>query len=89
MYQAILFLPLIGTLFAGLFGRLVGARACEVVTISLMVVAAFLSWIAFYQVAIEGNDVRISLMGFIHSGEFKTFWSIRSWPTPCEPGERA
>jgi NADH-quinone oxidoreductase subunit L len=52
MYQAILFLPLIGALFAGLLGRFVGARACEVVTISLMFIAAFLSWIAFYQVAI-------------------------------------
>ncbi len=77
MYQAILFLPLIGALFAGLLGRFVGARACEVVTISLMFVAAFLSWIAFYQVAIEGNDVRLALIGFISSGEFKTVWSIR------------
>ena len=77
MYQAILFLPLIGAIFAGFFGRLVGARACEVVTISLMVVAAFLSWIAFYQVAIQGQDVRIELISWIHSGELKTFWSIR------------
>lgn len=77
MYHAILFLPLIGALFAGLFGRFVGARACEVVTISLMFVAAFLSWIAFYQVAIQGNDVRIALIGFMHSGTFETYWSIR------------
>jgi NADH-quinone oxidoreductase subunit L len=42
-----------------------------------MFIAAFLSWIAFYQVAIEGNDVRLALIGFISSGEFKTVWSIR------------
>jgi len=77
MYHAILFLPLIGALFAGLFGRLVGYRACEIVTISLMAVAALLSWIAFYQVAIEGNDVRIALIGFMQSGTFETYWSIR------------
>jgi len=77
MYHAILFLPLIGALFAGLLGRFVGARACEVVTISLMFIAAFLSWIAFYQVAIEGNDVRITMLSWMHSGDFKTFWSIR------------
>ncbi|WP_108680428.1 NADH-quinone oxidoreductase subunit L [Methyloceanibacter sp. wino2] len=77
MYHAILFLPLIGALFAGLFGRFVGYRACEIVTISLMFVAAFLSWIAFYQVAIQGEDVRISLIGFMHSGAFETYWSIR------------
>jgi len=77
MYHAILFLPLIGALFAGLFGRLVGARACEIVTTTLMFVAALLSWIAFYQVAIEGEDVRIALIGFMHSGAFETYWSIR------------
>src|SRR5665811_1825026 len=77
MYQAILFLPLIGAIFAGFFGRLVGARACEVVTVSLMFIAAFLSWIAFYQVAIQGHDVRIELISWIQSGELKTFWSIR------------
>ena len=77
MYHAILFLPLIGALFAGLFGRLVGARACEIVTTTLMLVAALLSWIAFYQVAIEGEDVRIALIGFMHSGQFETYWSIR------------
>jgi len=70
MYQAILFLPLIGALFAGLFGRFVGPRACEVVTISLMFVAAFLSWIAFYQVGIELNVVRTALVSWIDSGEF-------------------
>ncbi|MEM7191894.1 MAG: NADH-quinone oxidoreductase subunit L, partial [Pseudomonadota bacterium] len=77
MYHAILFLPLAGALFAGLLGRFVSARACEVVTISLMAIAAFLSWIAFYQVAIQGNDVRIAMIGFMHSGTFETYWSIR------------
>ena len=30
MYQAIVLLPLLGAIFAGFFGRFVGARACEV-----------------------------------------------------------
>ncbi len=77
MYQAIVFLPLIGAIFAGFFGRFVGARASEVVTTTLLFVAAFLAWIAFYQVAIEGHDVRIEMLGWIHSGALKTFWSLR------------
>jgi NADH:ubiquinone oxidoreductase subunit 5 (subunit L)/multisubunit Na+/H+ antiporter MnhA subunit len=32
MYQAIVFLPLIGAIIAGFFGRLIGARASEVIT---------------------------------------------------------
>ena len=35
MYQAILFLPLIGAIFAGLFGRLAGTRASETITTTL------------------------------------------------------
>ena len=68
MYQAIVFLPLIGAIFAGFFGRLFGARASEVVTTSLVLVTALLSWFAFYQVAIEGFETRIELARFIHSG---------------------
>ena len=30
MYQAIVFLPLLGAIIAGLFGRVIGARASEI-----------------------------------------------------------
>ena len=36
MYSFIVFLPLIGFLVAGLFGRVIGARPSEVVTTSLL-----------------------------------------------------
>ena len=45
MYHAIVFLPLIGFLIAGLFGRLIGARGSEIVTTSLLMVSAALSWV--------------------------------------------
>jgi len=77
MYQAIVFLPLIGAMFAGFFGRFIGARACEVVTTTLLFIAAFLAWITFYQVAIQGHDVRVEMLGWIHSGALKTYWSLR------------
>ena len=77
MYQAILFLPLLGAIFAGFFGRLVGARASEVVTTTLVLVTAVLSWLAFYQVAIQGQEVRIELMRFVDSGSLKSMWSLR------------
>jgi NADH-quinone oxidoreductase subunit L len=76
MYQAIVFLPLLGAIFSGFFGRFAGPRACEVVTTTLLFISALLSWIAFYQVAIEGQDVRIELIGWIHSGSLKTYWAL-------------
>jgi len=77
MYQAILFLPLLGAIFAGFFGRLVGARASEVVTTALVLVTAVLSWLAFYQVAFQGQEVRIELVRFVESGALKSMWSLR------------
>ncbi|HKQ54743.1 MAG TPA: NADH-quinone oxidoreductase subunit L [Methyloceanibacter sp.] len=77
MYQAILFLPLAGALFAGLLGPFAGARAAEVVTTTLVLIAALLSWIGFYEVAIAGHEQRIELARFIVSGDLKAIWSLR------------
>jgi NADH-quinone oxidoreductase subunit L len=77
MYQAILLLPLAGAIFAGFLGRLLGARSAEVVTTTLVLVTAVLSWLAFYQVALQGQEVRIELMRFVDSGALKSVWSLR------------
>ncbi len=55
MIEAIVFFPLIGALIAGLFGRQIGARASEYVTSGLLVVAALLSWIVFFQFGFSGG----------------------------------
>src|SRR5690606_33922650 len=56
MYQAIVFLPLLGFLIAGLFGRSIGAKASEYVTSGFLVIAAVLSWIAFFNVALGDTE---------------------------------
>jgi NADH-quinone oxidoreductase subunit L len=77
MYQAILFLPLVGAIFAGLLGRFTGPRPAEVITTTLVLITALLSWLAFYQVAIQGVEQRIELLRFITSGDLTTVWSLR------------
>ena len=77
MYQAIVFLPLIGAIFAGFFGRLIGARGSEVITTSLVLVTMPLSWFALYQVGVEGHETRIELARFIDSGALQTSWALR------------
>jgi NADH-quinone oxidoreductase subunit L len=77
MYQAIVFFPLIGAIIAGFFGRLIGARASEVITTSLVLVTMPLAWFALYQVGMEGHEARIELFRFIDSGELQTSWAIR------------
>ncbi|WP_420103937.1 NADH-quinone oxidoreductase subunit L [Bosea sp. (in: a-proteobacteria)] len=77
MYHAIVFLPLIGFLIAGLFGRLIGARGAEIVTTSLLAVAAVLSWVAFFQVGFGHGTTRVQIASWIASGELQVDWAFR------------
>src|SRR5271155_3799098 len=77
MYAAIVFLPIIGSTIAGLFGRVIGARASEIVTTGLLFVSAALSIVAFNDVALQGHHYIIQIMPWIHSGDFAVDWTIR------------
>jgi NADH-quinone oxidoreductase subunit L len=78
MYHAIVFLPLIGALIAGFGGRAIGAKASEYVTTLFLIVAALLSWVAFFQVAMgHGEMIRIPIMRWIDSGPLSVEWALR------------
>jgi NADH-quinone oxidoreductase subunit L len=77
MYQAIVFLPLLGCAIAGLFGRLIGPRPSELVTTVLLFAAMVLSWIGFVQVGFGHQDARVVLTPFIISGELHVEWALR------------
>ncbi len=77
MYDAIVFLPLVGALIAGLFGRVIGARASEIVTTALLFVSAALSCWAFYDVIFLGHSTLVRVMQWVASANFKADWAIR------------
>jgi NADH-quinone oxidoreductase subunit L len=77
MYAAIVFLPIIGSAIAGLFGRVIGARASELVTTGLLFVSAALSLVAFNDVALQGHRYIIPILPWIHSGSFVADWTVR------------
>jgi len=78
MYQAIVFLPLLGFLIVGLFGNSLGAKASEYITSGFMVVAAVLSWVAFFQVALGGQEAfTVPVMSWIQSGDLSANWALR------------
>src|SRR5471032_2361806 len=77
MYAAIVFLPIIGSAIAGLFGRLIGNRASELVTTGLLFVSAALSVIAFNDVALQGHNYIIPILPWIHSASFMVDWTVR------------
>ncbi len=78
MIAAIVFLPLLGAVIAGFFGRLIGARGAQLVTSVLLVVSAVLSWITFFQVTgHEGGTEKLHLMTWILSGTLEVDWALR------------
>jgi NADH-quinone oxidoreductase subunit L len=77
MYHAIVFLPLIGFLIAGCFGRWIGVRASEIVTTAFLFVAMLLSWIAFIRVGFGAGATRVQVANWMTSGDLVVDWAFR------------
>src|SRR5262245_9838948 len=77
MYLAIVFLPLLGSIIAGLFGRIIGRQLSEIIPSALLFASAALSVYAFYDVAILGNSYIVPVAPWITSGDFQVGWTLR------------
>ncbi|MBE1709213.1 MULTISPECIES: NADH-quinone oxidoreductase subunit L [Mesorhizobium] len=78
MYQAIVFLPLLGFLIVGLFGTSLGAKASEYITSGFLVISAVLSWVAFFSVGFGHGEVfTVPVLHWIQSGGLDASWALR------------
>ncbi|WEK06173.1 MAG: NADH-quinone oxidoreductase subunit L [Candidatus Devosia phytovorans] len=88
MIQAIVFLPLVGALIAGLLGRTIGHRPSELITTALLIIAAVLSWVVFLPVAFGGGlmgaevdghttVLKVEIMRWIQVGDMDLRWVLR------------
>ncbi|RWK07317.1 NADH-quinone oxidoreductase subunit L [Mesorhizobium sp.] len=78
MYQAIVFLPLLGFLIVGLFGNSLGAKASEYITSGFLVIAGVLSWIAFFTVGFGHGEVfTVPVLRWIQAGGLDAAWALR------------
>lgn len=86
--QAIVFLPLVGALIAGLLGRSIGHRPSEFITTGLLLIAAVLSWFVFIPVAFgdglvgavgDGHTavLKVEVMRWIQVGDMDLRWTLR------------
>jgi NADH-quinone oxidoreductase subunit L len=71
------FLPLIGGIIAGLFGRQIGDQGAQVLTTGLLLVSALLSIVVFFDVAVGGNARTTELFTWFDSGSFELSWAVR------------
>ncbi|MCL6706671.1 NADH-quinone oxidoreductase subunit L [Pseudomonas sp. R2.Fl] len=79
IYKAIVFLPLIGSIIAGLLGRQIGAKASEYITTGLMIITAVLSWIVFINVGFGHGEeaIKVPVLRWIQSGGIDVEWAFR------------
>ncbi len=77
IYTAIVFLPLLGALIAGLFGPWIGARASEIITTGVLLICAALSWVVFSDVGFSHHTAKVTVLRWISSGELDVAWALR------------
>jgi NADH-ubiquinone oxidoreductase chain 5 len=61
MYLAIITLPLLGSLFSGLFGRKIGVKGAQLITCTSVIITTLLSVVAFIEVGLNNIPVTITL----------------------------
>ena len=77
MEYLILFLPLIGSIISGFFGKQIGHRNSEILTSSFLSISALLSLIIFYKVITQNYTNDIVIAAWINSGSLNVNWSIQ------------
>ena len=76
MYLLLVFLPLLGSCAAGLFGFLIGSRGAVLVTTGSVLGSAILSGIVFYEVALCGSPCTVSPSSWFTSEFFDASWGF-------------
>jgi len=76
LYVILVFAPLLGAIIAGLFGRLIGDRASQLVTCGLMGVSALCSIIAIVS-TIGAEPFRVPLFTWMNVATFEVDWALR------------
>lgn len=76
MYLLILLLPLLSTIFSGLFGRWLGGRGAANLSTSLIVTTFLISCFAFYEVAFLKATCLIELNPWIITETYNLHWGF-------------
>lgn len=77
MEVAIVFLPLIGAIIAGFFGRLIGDKGSSILTSSLLTLSGVFSWILFYDIIYGAGPRPVELFTWIDVGDFEFSWALK------------
>ncbi len=78
LYAVAIFAPLFGSAVAGLFGKAIGDRAAQAVTITCMVLASICGVSAFIQLVYQGAPTGVlPIATWVQAGPFHATWALR------------
>ena len=76
MYLAIITLPILGSLFSGLFGRKIGVSGAHLITCTCIITTTLLAIVAFIEVGLNNIPVTINLFRWIDSETLNVLWAF-------------
>lgn len=76
MYLSIIFLPLMGSIFSGLFGRFLTPKGAACVSIFGISLACLISVILFFEVGLSGSPCYIKLSPWLDCEMFDACWGF-------------
>ncbi len=76
MEYLIIFLPLLGSIISGFFGKKIGTKSSQIITSLFVTISAILSLFIFYQTILNDYSNNKLIFNWITSGSFNINWSI-------------
>nr|YP_002970839.1 NADH dehydrogenase subunit 5 [Arthroderma uncinatum]ACR19603.1 NADH dehydrogenase subunit 5 [Arthroderma uncinatum] len=76
MYLLIIFLPLLGSIISGFFGRKIGVQGAQLITSSFIIITTILAVITFFEVGYNNIPLEINLFRWIDSESINIVWGF-------------
>lgn len=76
MYLVIIFLPLLGSIISGFFGRKVGVQGAQLITSSFIIITTLLAILTFFEVGYNNIPLEINLFRWIDSESLNILWGF-------------
>jgi NADH-ubiquinone oxidoreductase chain 5 len=77
MYLALIFLPLLGSIVSGFFGRKVGVTGSQIITCICVILTTILAVLTFFEVGFNNIPVTIHLIRWIDTESLNVLWGFQ------------
>ena len=77
MYLSLIFLPLLGSIISGFFGRKVGVKGSQIITSICVVLTTILAILTFFEVGFNNIPVTIDVIRWIDSESLNVLWGFQ------------